>query len=81
LFDSWKTHRSNALDALIRIAAPSRSLFGRPRLAASSPAMLAALTVLANRWANDARAAAVLKRALKAHEAEVRAAAEGKSTK
>jgi hypothetical protein len=67
----------NVLEALLRIAAPTRSLLGRPRLAPSSPAMLAALSVLAASWSDERRAAAVLKRAQKAPEAEVRTAALG----
>jgi hypothetical protein len=69
---------SNALDALLRIVAPSKSFLGRPRLAASSPAVLAALSVLATSWSSDPRAAAVLKRARKAPESDIRGAASGK---
>ena len=75
------TQSSNALDALVRIVAPTRSFLGRPRLASSSPVMLAALNVLATFWSTEPRAAAILSRAQKAHEPEVRAAALGKAGK
>jgi HEAT repeat protein len=75
------TQSSNALDALARIVAPTRSFLGKPRLASSSPVMLAALNVLANFWSTEPRAAAILSRALKSQEPEVRAAAVGKASK
>ena len=71
---------SNVLEALLRIAAPTRSLLGRPRLAPVSPAMLAALNVLANGWSEERRVAAVLNRAQKAPEADVRTAALAKQS-
>jgi hypothetical protein len=67
-----------ALDALLRVATRGRTLlFGRPRLAPSSPAMLAALGVLASTWSDEPRATPVLKRAASAQDAGVRAAAAG----
>ena len=68
---------TNALEALLRVATKGRSLFGQPRLARSSPPMLAALSVLSSTWAADSRAARVLKLAASAPEMDVRTAAEG----
>ncbi|MEX0979897.1 MAG: hypothetical protein WDZ89_02315, partial [Gemmatimonadota bacterium] len=63
-----------ALDTLLRICSGGRTIFGRPKLAPSSPELLAALSVLASAWRDDDRAAAVLKRAAVSGDADVRAA-------
>ncbi len=68
-----------ALEALLRIVAPTRSILGRPRIAATSPAVLAALSVLASSWSKEPRAAAILNRAQRAPEPEIRAAASVKA--
>lgn len=66
-----------ALDALLRVATKGRSLFGQPRLARSSPPMLAAISVLSSTWAADSRAERVLRLAADAPELDVRQAAGG----
>jgi hypothetical protein len=49
------------------------------KLAHKSPRMLAALSILFRSWAGDARVAAVLARARKSRDPEVRAAARGEA--
>jgi hypothetical protein len=63
-----------ALEALMRIASSGRTLFGKPKLAPRSPESLAALNVLAQTWSFDARVAALLARARKSDDPDVRAA-------
>jgi hypothetical protein len=64
-------------DALLALAAPSRSFFGRPRLAAPTPAAVAAIEVLARAWSAEPAVRAVLDRARKSHDPDfVRAAGE-----
>jgi hypothetical protein len=55
-----------------RAAGSSRSLFGRPRLAPKSPAMLAALNGLATYWARGRGVGAVLALALGSSDVEIR---------
>jgi len=64
-----------ALEALLRRASSGRSLLGRFKLAPKSPETLAALTVLAATWDSESKVAALLARARKADDAEIRAAA------
>ncbi len=64
-----------ALEALLRVTTNGRTLFGRPRLAPRSAECLAGLSVLAERWSSDAKAARVLKRARKSSDPDVRTAA------
>ena len=64
-----------ALDALLRLASGGRSLFGREKLRAKSPEVLAALMALATGWGRHPRARAVLERAAAANDHEIRAAA------
>jgi len=65
-----------ALDALMRTASAGRTLLGRYRLAPKSAEALAALTVLADTWSTDSRAAALLARARRSTDPEIRAAAQ-----
>jgi hypothetical protein len=65
-----------AFAALMRSASAGRTLFGRHRLAPRSAETLAALTVLAGTWATDSKATALLARARRAADPEVRAAAQ-----
>jgi hypothetical protein len=68
--------RSNlALEALLRVTSSGRTFLRRPRLAVRSPEMVAGISVLAERWAGDRKAAAVLKRARSSGDPDVRAAA------
>jgi hypothetical protein len=66
-----------AKSALQRAATTGRTWFGRPRLAAPTDASLAALATLAATWAGDARVDAVLKRAARSNDPQVRRAAAG----
>jgi hypothetical protein len=64
-----------ALEALLHFATSGRTLLGRPRLAAKSPEMLAAVTALARTWRADRRAGGILEQALRSRDAQVVAAA------
>jgi hypothetical protein len=64
-----------ALDALLRVTSAGKTFLGRPRLTHRSPEMLAALSVLADQWKSDRKAAAVLKRARASGDPDLRAAA------
>lgn len=64
-----------ALDALLKTASAGRTLLGKPKLAAKSPEMLAALKVLASTWANEPRVGTLLARAQKTDDPDIRAAA------
>jgi len=70
-------HHSLAFDTLMRTASAGRTPFGRYRLAAKSPELLAALSVLADTWSANSKAAALLARARRAADPEIRAAAGG----
>jgi hypothetical protein len=63
-----------ALDVLMRTASSGRTLFGKPKLAPRAPESLAALSVLAQTWPAEPRVAALLARARKSSDAEIRAA-------
>lgn len=64
-----------ALDALLKLAVAGRTWLGKPKLAAKSPEMLAALNALASSWPADARVAPLLVRAQKNADTEIRNAA------
>lgn len=64
-------------DALVAMAAPSRSIFGRPRLAPVGAATLAAVETLSRRWSRDAQAKPVLERARRSPDPELVRAAGG----
>ena len=64
-----------ARDTLLELTKGGRTLFGRDKLAAKSPELLAALATLATGWANDPTVRRVLARAAGAKDPEVRAAA------
>jgi HEAT repeat protein len=68
-------HRSHlVLSALIQVASPGKTLFGRAKVASSSPAVLAALRGLAADWGDHPEARALIERASKSRDADVRAA-------
>lgn len=67
-----RSGRPEALERLMALVVDGRTLLRAPRLRASSPAMLRALTILTRRWAEDRRAAAVLKEAGRSREQAVR---------
>jgi hypothetical protein len=64
-----------ALTALLEIVDGGKNWLGRPRLAARSLEMLAALMALAAGWRNDARAAALLALAAASTDPDIRSAA------
>jgi len=64
-----------ALNALVRTATPGRTWFGRRKKLAATPVVIAALEVLAEQWADDARAGAALEWARRSTSPEVREAA------
>jgi hypothetical protein len=63
-----------ALTCLLEATDGGRTLLGRPRLPAKSRELLAALRALADGWAEEPEAAAVLARAARSEDPEVRAA-------
>jgi hypothetical protein len=71
-----RTRAQAARDALLRLCEGGRSLLGRAKLPPKSPELLAALAALAAGWSRDGRVAAVLARAARSLDAEIRAAAE-----
>jgi len=71
-----RTGAPAAYDALLRLCEGGRSLLGRAKLPPKSAELLAGLAALAVGWNQDARAAAVLARATRSLDAEIRAAAE-----
>jgi hypothetical protein len=71
-----RTGAPAAYDALLRLCEGGRSLLGRTKLPPKSAELLAGLAALAVGWNQDARAAAVLARATRSLDAEIRAAAE-----
>jgi hypothetical protein len=64
-------------DTLLALAAPARSLFGRPRLGGASAAVLAALEVLRERWGDDRQVRPVLEQARRNRNPALRRAAGG----
>ncbi len=64
-----------ALEALLHFAISGRTLIGRPKLAAKSPEMLAAVTALARTWRGDRRAGGVLEQARRSRDPQIIAAA------
>lgn len=64
-----------ALDALLRLTAAGRTLFGRNKLPPKSPELLVALAALAAGWRHDLRASARLALATASRDPEIRAAA------
>jgi hypothetical protein len=71
-----------ALEALLHFAQNGTTMFGKPRLAAKSPEMLASLSGIARSWPTERRVAALLAQARKMKDAEIVAAlraAEGAS--
>ena len=71
---------ADTLEWLVRRVTVSGGLWRRPRLAPTSPEMLAALSILAVRWSGDPRAAQVVEQARSSASASVRAAAHGGRT-
>jgi len=66
---------SLALDALFRFAVAGKTFLGKPKLAAKSPEMLAAVSALARTWRKDKTAAGLLAQARKSRDPEIVGAA------
>jgi len=64
-----------ALDTLIGICSTEKTIFGRPKLNAKSPELLAAIGVLARRWRGDPRADAMIALAEKSQDLQIVTAA------
>jgi hypothetical protein len=64
-----------ALDTLLKVLDGGRTLFRQPKLAPKSPIVLSALRALALSWTQDPRGAAVLKRAQRSRDDDLRQAA------
>jgi HEAT repeat protein len=65
-----------ACDALIKVVDGGRTFFGRQKIAAKTPVVLAALRALAHTWSDEPRASAFLKRGLQSPDADVRQASQ-----
>jgi hypothetical protein len=65
-----------ALDTLLRVVDGGRSVLGRPKLAARTPLLVAALRSLAVGWRSDSRARDMLTLALASSDADLRRAAQ-----
>ncbi len=66
-----------ALEALLHFAQNGTTLFGKPRLAAKSPEMLAALASMVRAWPTERRAAALLAQARGARDPDIAEALRG----
>jgi hypothetical protein len=64
-----------ALRLLLSFTDGGKTWFGRPRLRAKTPELVAALLALSMGWARDPRARAIIELAARAHDPEIRAAA------
>ena len=69
-----KLHRPEVLEALLELSDGGRSLLGRIRLPLKTPVLIAAVRALAEAWAFDPRAAAVIMAAAESPDPEIRAA-------
>ena len=69
------TRSPAALAALLRVTDGGRTWWGKRKLAPKSPELLAALSELVAGWSDDAHVQAVLGRALRSKDAELRTAA------
>jgi len=65
-----------AVDTLLRVVDGGRSVLGKPKLAARTPLVVAALRALAVGWRSDSRARDMLSLALASSDAELRRAAQ-----
>jgi hypothetical protein len=65
----------SALNALLHLADGGRTWFGRPRLPAKTPVLIAALRALTDTWGDNAQAARVRAVAARSSDPEVRQAA------
>jgi hypothetical protein len=66
-----------ALEALLHFAQGGKTLFGKPRLAAKSQEMLAAVGSLARSWTRERRASGLLAQAAKSRDRDIQAAIKG----
>ena len=70
------TREPVALDTLLRVVDGGRSVLGKPKLAARTPLVVAALRALAVGWQSDSRARDMLSLALASSDADLRQAAQ-----
>lgn len=70
------SRESVAVDTLLRVVDGGRSVLGKPKLAARTPLVVAALRALAVGWRSDSRARDMLSLALASSDAELRRAAQ-----
>ncbi len=69
-----------AMNVLLELVSPGKTLFGRAKLAGNSPEVLAALNTLAHRWSTNPQALAVLKMAAHAKDPAIRGAVRAGAT-
>jgi hypothetical protein len=65
---------------LIAVVDAGRTLFGRQRIAAKTPVVLAALRALAQTWPDEPRVAAILKRGVQSPDSDIRQASQPQSS-
>ena len=63
-----------ALNALMELATTGKTLFGRPKLAPSSPLVIAALRALARAWSTEKQVQEILEQASRSKDPQLRAA-------
>jgi hypothetical protein len=66
-----------ALDALLRLVDGGKSVFGRPKLAAPTPIVVAAVRALVEAWSTDPKAGDMLTLARGSSDPQLRLAAAG----
>jgi hypothetical protein len=69
-----------ALDSLLKFVAGGTTLMGKPKLAANTPEMVAALKGLARTWPHERRAKVLLELAVSSSDPQVSAAAQASTT-
>jgi hypothetical protein len=70
----------DARDVLIAVVDAGRTLFGRQKIAAKTPVVLAALRALAQTWPDEPRVAAILKRGVQSPDSDIRQASQPQSS-
>lgn len=71
-----QVHNSLAIDTLLKVVVVGRTLLGAPKLAETTPLLLAALATLAEKWPDDPRVQPVIQRARKSKDANLKATIE-----
>ena len=70
----------DARDVLIAVVDAGRTLFGRQKIAAKTPVVLAALRALAHACPDEPRVAAILKRGVQSPDPDIRQASQPQSS-